>query len=130
MFKILLPLATAFIFFIFGCITAVAGCGLLLQMLHAVWSLSVLITLVNSAKMAQPTTHRFGVLTWVGHQKAYFSPDTDPPWHPYFHQACGYLPRPVLNSTAWWQRHMGVKNLPTVVTRQRGSHHWVTNPMS
>jgi len=38
------------------------------------------------------------------------------------HVVCLFMPQllPVPSYTAWWQRHIGVNNLPGVVTRQRG----------
>ena len=38
--------------------------------------------------------------------------------------------RPVPNNTAWWQRHMGVNNLPKVATRQRGGWGSNSRPLS
>jgi len=50
--------------------------------------------------------------------------------------ACGYIPSrrasPPIGQyhTAWWQRHLGVNNLPKVVTRQRGSQGSNSQPLS
>ena len=49
-------------------------------------------------------------------------------------QTYGYLPSrraswPVPNYTAWWQRHMGVNNLPRVATQQCTSRESILQPL-